>query len=151
MVSKCTVLLVDDSSDDAFFFKRALNVIGLLFEVIHLPDATSASLYLKGEPPYDDAARYPRPDLIVCDSVLGHESGVDLLEWVRVHPRFKELPFVILSGGTSPEQIARATALGVSAVFAKPASFFELVETIRNILKTGPPKCYALKPEQGAD
>ena len=115
MLSKCTVLLVDDSQEDAFLFKRALDIIGLRSEVVHLPDATAASLYLKREPPYDDSIHYPPPDLIVCDSVLGHESGVDLLEWVRVHPRFKELPFVILSGGKSPEQIGRAAALGVSA------------------------------------
>jgi len=145
MAQKCTVLLVDDSEEDAFFFKRALNVIGLFFHIIHLPDATRASLYLKREPPYDDPARHPPPDLIVCDSVLGHESGVDLLEWVRVHPQFKELPFVILSGGSSPAQLARAAQLGVSAVFAKPSSFTELVETIRKVVQSGPPDCHSNK------
>jgi CheY-like chemotaxis protein len=141
------VLLVDDSGDDAFLFGRALKAVGKLFELIHVPDATSASLYLKGDPPYEDHSKHPPPDLIVCDSVLGHESGVDLLEWVRMHPKFKNIPFVILSGGTSPAQNARASALGVTALFPKPPSFDELIETVGKLMESGPPRCREFHPE----
>ena len=147
MDSRCTVLLVDDSGDDAFLFERALLAVGRLFRVVHVPDTTSASLYLKGDPPYENQREHPAPDLIVCDSVLGHESGVDLLEWVRVHPRFKHIPFVILSGGSSPEQNARASALGVTALYAKPPSFDELIETVRKLLQNAPKRCHNLNSE----
>jgi CheY-like chemotaxis protein len=147
MDSQCTVLLVDDSEDDAFLFERAILALGRLFRVVHVPDTTSASLYLKGDPPYENQPERPTPDLIVCDSVLGQENGVDLLEWVRVHPRFKHIPFVILSGGSSPEQNARASALGVTALYSKPPSFDELIETVRALLQNAPRRCHSSNPE----
>ncbi|HWN94876.1 MAG TPA: response regulator [Methylomirabilota bacterium] len=112
------ILLVEDSSNDAVLFRTAVGRINPDATISHVVDATSASVFLKQDGAYPDA---PRPDIIVCDSILNSESGVDLLEWVRVHPRFQDLPFVVLSGGSDPALRSRLTELGATAFFQKPA------------------------------
>ena len=122
---------MEDSPKDAILFRRAVNRINSDAAVSHVVDATAASVFLKQDGAYPDA---PRPDIIVCDSILNSESGVDLLEWVRVHPRFKDLPFVVLSGSSEPALQSRLTELGASAFFQKPADTEVFREVVRQIL-----------------
>jgi CheY-like chemotaxis protein len=129
-----TILLVDDSEDDALLFRRALQSNGFNGDVITFDTVTDASVFLKQEGPHESAVR---PDLIVSDSVVDHESGLDLLEWVRVHPRFKDIPFVMLTGNANPTIVQRATQLGATSVFQKAATFEELVATAGEILDRG--------------
>ena len=129
-----TILLVDDSEDDALLFRRALHSNGFTGDVISFDTVTDASVYLKQEGPHEKAVL---PDLIDSDSVVDHESGLDLLEWVRVHPRFKDIPFVMLTGNANPTSVQRATQLGATSVFQKAATFEELVTTAGSILDCG--------------
>ena len=129
-----TILLVDDSEDDALLFRRAVHLHGFAGDVITFGTVTEASVFLKQEGPHDRAVR---PDLIVSDSVVDHESGLDLLEWVRVHPRFKDIPFVMLTGNANPTIVQRATQLGATSVFQKAATFEELISTAGQILEIG--------------
>jgi CheY-like chemotaxis protein len=126
---------VDDSEDDVLLFRRALHSSGFVGNVVTFETVTDASVFLKQEGLHENA---PRPDIIVSDSVVDHESGLDLLEWVRVHPRFKEIPFVMLTGNTNPMVAQRARQLGATSVFQKPATFEELVKTTGAILENAP-------------
>ena len=130
------ILLVEDSANDAILFKRAVRRMAPEAVVSHVVDATAASVYLKQDGMYPDA---PRPDIIVCDSILNSESGLDLLRWVRTHPRFRKLPFVVLSGGTSPELQSKLAELTATAFFQKPADTTSFRETVRQILLHVPP------------
>jgi len=134
MGQNSTILLVDDTENDVLLFRRALHSLGYEGSVVVFDSVTRASVYLKQEGPHENAAR---PTLIVSDSVVDHESGVDLLEWVRVHPRFKDIPFVILTGNADPTIIQRSLQLGATAVFQKPTDFADLVATARELLEKG--------------
>jgi len=125
------ILLVEDNGNDAALFRRAVRRIDPEAVVCHVADASAASVYLKQDGLYPDA---PRPDIIVCDSILDSESGLDLLRWVRRHPRFEDLPFVILSGSSSPHTREKLAELGATAFFHKPADTEVFRETIRQIL-----------------
>jgi len=127
-----TILLVDDSEDDVLLFRRALHSSGFVGNIVTFETVTDASVFLKQEGAHENA---PRPDIIVSDSVVDHESGLDLLEWVRVHPRFREIPFVMLTGNTNPTVAQRARQLGATSVFQKPGTFEELVRTTGAILE----------------
>jgi two-component system, response regulator len=130
--SEATILLVDDSPDDVLLFRRALQSNGFKGEIVTFETATDASRYLKQEGPHEAAKL---PDLIVSDSVVDHESGLDLLEWVRVHPKFQAIPFVMLTGSSDPGVVRRSAELGATSVFKKPLTFEQLVTTAREILE----------------
>ena len=113
-------------------FRRALQSNGFQGEIATFGTDTEASLYLKQEGPYESAKR---PNIIVSDSVVDHESGLDLLGWVRVHPRFKSIPFVMLTGSSDPGVLRRSVELGATSVFKKPLTFDQLVTTAKKILE----------------
>jgi CheY-like chemotaxis protein len=130
------ILLVEDNENDAVLFKRAVRRINPDAVVSHVLNATAASVFLKQDGVYPDT---PRPDIVVCDSIFNSESGLDLVRWARKHPRFRKLPFVILSGTINPEVHSRLAKLDASAFFQKPADTASFRETVRQILQHVPP------------
>ncbi len=125
------LLLVDDSPDDIFLFRRALRSLDAAVTLVEVQTVTAASQYLNRTPPHDNA---PSADIIVSDSVIDHESGADLLQWVRHNPMLKDIPFVLLTGNTDPEVLKRALSLGATKVLEKPAELTGLVKVARAIL-----------------
>src|SRR5687767_13768479 len=134
MNPKPTILLVDDTEADVLLFRSAVESIGFSGDIVTFDTVTAASVFLKQEGPYENA---PRPQLIVSDSVVDHESGLDLLEWVRVHRRFRDIPFVMLTGNSNPTILQKAEQLGATCVFEKPTDYGDLAETARQILEKG--------------
>ncbi len=127
------ILLVDDAPDDIYLFRRAVRIIDSNVSITEVSTATAASLYLKKEAPFENA---PTPDLIVSDSVVDHESGEDLLHWVRVHPSLDRIPFMLLTGDANPAVVVRGRVLGATWVIQKPSQFNDLVSALHNPLAT---------------
>lgn len=119
MNQTCSVLLVDDDENDAFFFRRMAGKLPFPVEVFHVRDATEASVFLKRELHFSQA---PVPDLVFTDLTLGTETGLDLLRWLRVHPRLRGLPVIILSGSDNPKLRAEAERLGIQGFMTKPTT-----------------------------
>jgi CheY-like chemotaxis protein len=67
-----------------------------------------------------------RPDLIILDINMPEVTGLDLLEFLRRHPKTKSLPVVMLSTESSDVMIDRARALGADAYVSKPVTVEEL-------------------------
>lgn len=66
------------------------------------------------------------PDLLVLDINLGEVSGIDLLEFLRQRPEWKDLPVVMLSTEVADTMIDKALALGADAYLTKPVAIDEL-------------------------
>jgi CheY-like chemotaxis protein len=125
------VLLVEDSPEDIFLFRRALKVLRADVALAVVPTATAASLYLKQQGEYEHAIP---PNLIVSDSKFDGEEGTDLLLWVRVHPRFKEVPFIMFTGDANPRLANEAMHLGATIFMLKPTDFQEYVGKVREMI-----------------
>jgi CheY-like chemotaxis protein len=125
------VLLVEDSPEDIFLFQRALKVLGADVTLAVVPTATAASLYLKQHGEYEQATP---PNLIVSDSKLDGEEGTDLLLWVRVHPRYREVPFIMFTGDKSPHLAHQALHLGATIFMLKPDRFADYVGKVREMI-----------------
>ena len=131
MSESAEILLVEDSPEDVFLFRRALALIGADVRCGVVNTATAASLYLKQEGDYSGATA---PKLIVSDSVYDAELGTDLLQWVRAHPRFKDIPFVLFTGDGNPRLANDAMALGANNVVIKPTDFQEYATKVRDMM-----------------
>lgn len=60
------------------------------------------------------------PDLVISDLKLFPNSAADLVRWVRQQPPpLHQLPIVILTGSTSPVDLAAARLAGAQNVFEK--------------------------------
>jgi CheY-like chemotaxis protein len=117
-----TILLVEDSPDDAFFFRRALDNTGLKASLHVAEDGQEATDYLTNQGRFSDPEQYPRPDVVFIDLKTPGLNGFELLEWIRV--QFAQAPFraVVLTSSDEPQDHQRALDLGVDAYFLKPIS-----------------------------
>ena len=101
--ARLIILLLDDSEDDTFFLKRALERncgVGIHW---HATKLVEARCYLEGLGIFGDRSKYPYPDVVITD--LGGECrGIELLDWIQQcdlpHPKV-----VVWSGSDYPDDI----------------------------------------------
>src|SRR3569833_2125176 len=92
--------------------KRALRLSRLPWRLISVGDGRQAIAYLNAVAEYADREKFPEPDLLLLDLNLPLLSGFEVLENVRMNPRYRDLPVLIFSSSGRPEDRSRATALG---------------------------------------
>jgi DNA-binding response OmpR family regulator len=116
--SKLSLLLVEDSEDDVFFFRAALRKSGHDCDLKHAADGAIAMAWLKSAL----EGREPIPDFVFLDLKLPGFDGFEILAWIREQPFHPPLDVAILSGSEHPTDMARARALGATSYFVKPIS-----------------------------
>lgn len=102
-----TILVVEDDLALAEAIKMKLERDG--FTVASMVSAESAITWITDH----------IPDLIWLDMLLPGMSGLDLLEYLRQHERFKEIPVLMVSVSTGPEKIKRAFELNIIDFISK--------------------------------
>jgi PleD family two-component response regulator len=75
-----------------------------------------------------------RPDLLLLDLVMPEVSGFDILKAVRVHPKLKHLPIIVLTSSSDYQDKLAALGLGATDFLAKPVDPSELQLRVRNTL-----------------
>ncbi len=110
------VLVVDDEPLILRAYARALSRAG--FAVTTADDGLEATaLFLAGG-----------FDVVVTDLLMPRLSGVDLAQRVRAHD--PAVPVIVVTATLDSTQVARARAMGVAAVLAKPLADRDLVEAV---------------------
>jgi len=66
------------------------------------------------------------PDLIILDMNLPEVSGLDMLEFLRRRPEWKNLPVVMLSSESADSIVDQALELGADSYVMKPVTIEEL-------------------------
>ena len=126
-----SILLVDDSPDDALLIRLALRKTGITNPVTVVGDGEKAVQYLRGEAPYEDRQAFPMPELVLLDLAMPRMGGFDFLEWIRQQPEFRLLPVVVLTGSALLADAKRAHQLGASSFVTKPADLTELALSLK--------------------
>jgi CheY-like chemotaxis protein len=129
-----TILLVEDSVEDVFFFRRALTRLNVVADVRVVVNGADAQSYLQGQLAYADRRYYPLPDLIVCDFKLPQKSGAEFLRWLRTQTAFEEIPFVLYSGSALKKEEELAMQLGATLYLRKTANFADTIERVQKIV-----------------
>ena len=117
-----TVLLVEDSDDDAFFFERAFHTTGLLMPFKRVENGGAAVEYL--ETISRNSRDLLRSHVVFLDLKLPVLSGFDVLKWIRDHRIAVEV--LVLSGSDLDSDRETALGLGAADYLVKPISAQEL-------------------------
>jgi CheY-like chemotaxis protein len=125
-----TVLLVEDSIDDALLMKRALDKADITRSVHIARDGKEAMEYLTGAGQFSDRQAYPLPQLILLDLQLPEMHGLKVLEWIRSQPQFRSTIVVVLSSSRQTGDVQLAYKLGVNSYLLKPSSLDALYQTV---------------------
>ena len=135
MKEEFVLLLLEDSEEDIFLFRRAVAKAGRSVALQSVLNGTNAQQYLRGENNYSDRARNPMPSVIFSDLQLPGMGGLQFLEWLRGDPTFRVLPCVIFSGSANPSDVQTAYEFGVTSFIVKPIDFGEWVSRLEVVLK----------------
>jgi len=71
------------------------------------------------------------PDLLIVDINMPEVSGLDLLEFLRRRPQWKDLPILMLSSEAADVTIDRAMELGADGYICKPVTLDELEQAMQ--------------------
>jgi DNA-binding response OmpR family regulator len=120
-----TFLVIEDSADDAVLIRRAFDAMESCHAFV-CRNISEGKAYVQGAGMYQNRQQYPFPNAVICDLLLGEESGMQFLAWLRTKSESPKLPVIILSGAASAKEMAAAINLGADDVLRKPARFEDL-------------------------
>lgn len=133
MVVRADVLLVEDNDGDVYLLRQAIARLRLGANLHVVGDGEAAMRFLRREGSHSAA---PRPDLVLLDLNLPMKDGREVLAEMRLDPRFRRIPVVVLTGSQAEEDIAGAYDAGANAYLIKPGdpdTLFHLVKVLEDL------------------
>jgi CheY-like chemotaxis protein len=121
------ILLVEDDPNDILLFEKALSTKNFPIELVVVQDGEKAIAYF-GDCGEDEAHNIP--DMVLLDLKLPRKSGFEVLEWIKNHPKYSNIPVIIFSSSNQTKDLQTAYSLGANSYLVKPTGFAELNKLI---------------------
>jgi two-component system chemotaxis response regulator CheY len=109
------VWIVDDDEEMG-------SAVGLMLKLLDC----ETKAFLSARPAAQALLTGTQPDLLILDINMPEVTGIDMLEFLRRRPEWKDLPIVMLSSEAADVTVDRALALGADAYTMKPVTIEEL-------------------------
>jgi len=107
-------LFIEDDADDLMLMEEVLNENGDSFETHAIKYGNKVLSYL--------TESTDLPHVIVLDLNLPQVSGKEILRLIKSTPRLKNIPVVVLTTSSAPEDKDFSFREGAHSFFTKPAS-----------------------------
>lgn len=127
------ILMADDDPDDRMLTKDAMEESRVLNDLRFVEDGESLMDYLNRRGEFADAAKSPRPGLILLDLNMPRKDGREALKEIKDNPDLRRIPIVVMTTSKAEEDIYRSYDLGASSFITKPVTFDRLVELMKTL------------------
>ena len=117
------VLIADDEPDILEILKYNLEKEG--YEVITAKDGNEAL----------DKARISQPDLIVLDMMMPKKNGIEVLEFLRLQPAFKDTLIMFLTALNDETTQLKSFSTGADDYVSKPVSTGVFVSKVNALFR----------------
>ena len=118
---KVSILVIEDNEDLLHFLSIKLQNNYEVFTAIKAEKAL-------------ELAYQHTPDLIICDILLGEQSGLNLTKTLKSDLRTSHIPIILLTALSNIEHQIKGTKAGADAYMIKPFNLQLLLEKIKNLL-----------------
>ena len=133
MISKGTILLVEDNRDDELLTLRAFQKNRIVNPIAAVHDGQEALDYLFASGSYAERDKDDLPVIILLDLKLPKVNGLEVLREIRSNERTRVIPVIILTTSAEDEDVIGSYALGANSYIRKPVDFTEFVEAVRTL------------------
>lgn len=117
-----TVLCVDDDAASRALVSRVLQKNG--YRVLNASNVRSA---------LDQVRRESVVDLILLDLNMPEHSGFDAIALLKVEPKFKEIPIIVVSNTADPGDREKALGMGAAEFVGYPVKDKAVIEAVRRV------------------
>jgi CheY-like chemotaxis protein len=114
-----TILLAEDDANDVWLISRLLAAAVPNLRLHVVTTGPEAVQYLSGTGRFADRVAYPLPSVILLDIGLPGLDGLEVLRWIRKHPRLRGTVVVILTGSESEDHLRQAYDLHANSFLKK--------------------------------
>ena len=114
------IVIIEDEPDTAEMYAEMMRISG--YEVVKFYGGLSAVANLAGE----------KPNAIVLDLMMPDLSGLEVLDYIMEQSDLSEIPVIIVSAKTLPEDVEEGLKAGAVAYLTKPVSFADMRITIED-------------------
>ena len=126
------ILHVEDNIGDVRLIAEALRETGRDHKITVVFDGVEALDYLYRRGSHADAWR---PELILLDLNLPKKGGLEVLAEINADKELRQIPVVVFTSSSAPQDISRAYALNANSYITKPADLNELFNVVGELEK----------------
>ena len=128
-VQTIKIAVVDDDYEDVRLVERALDKMGIDYELLHSSNGREFLATLGGE---GSGMGVSLPDLVLLDLNMPILNGWDTLSAFRENEAYSTIPVVVLSTSTNREDVLATKALGACSFVSKIDSLSAFTESIQH-------------------
>ncbi|MEW5871926.1 MAG: response regulator [Chloroflexota bacterium] len=122
------ILLIEDNPMDADLTRRAFAKRKVLHPIEVARDGEEALACLQNW-----ESGKPLPIVILLDLKLPKLDGLEVLQYLKTHERFRSIPAVVLTTSNEDGDIQMAYQLGANSYIVKPVNFDEFMQVVDQI------------------
>ena len=124
------ILIVDDSQDSLLLLRSILTTAGYA-DVLTAGSAREAFTPLGMDGPSEGSSPF---DLILMDLVMPEMDGLEACRRVKAQDRLRDVPVIMVTAQTAPEDLQSAFAAGAMDYITKPLKKAELLARVQSAL-----------------
>ena len=126
-----TIVMIEDDEGHARLIEKNIRRAGILNDITHFTDGTSALNYLFNAP---EGPALNGPALILLDLNLPDMSGTDILAKIKEgNGALRRTPVVVLTTTDDKVEIQRCYDLGCNVYITKPVNYESFAQAIRQL------------------
>lgn len=125
------LLVVEDSNEDFRLLQRLMQRFEVKNPIYRCSDGDELLNYLYREGVYQNHKKAPRPSVILLDLNLPGVDGRYVLERIKQDTTFREIPIVVFTTSSNPEDIELCYQKGANGYLIKPMDYKELQNIMR--------------------
>lgn len=118
-----TILVVDDSKTIRMSMNETLGRLG--FTIALAESAEDALAQVQGG---------VTAKLVITDYNMPGKNGVELIEELRKHPKYRFCPMLVLTTETQQDLRAKAKSAGATGWLIKPVNAGQLVQVVQQVM-----------------
>ncbi len=132
-VKMVNVLLVEDDREDIEITTRAFKKGKIANPLYVVRDGEEAMEFLQHKGRYTDAAKAPRPGLILLDLNLPRLDGREVLKLLKTDPNLRRIPVVVLTTSSEEADVLGCYDQGANTYITKPVEFQGFLQAVITI------------------